>query len=245
MSNFVKHQEKVVFLGDEKVGKSSAQLRMVDKTFNSEYTQTLGVDWKVRTVSLLSGELKRMSIWDTSGQERFRVITTAYLRDANQICLFFDPYNRKSYDNLSTHLNNIHQNAPKEVKITLIATHCQSTTLNGEDITTEQRLVTTEEAEQFVRNNNLEKYLEISSKTGTGFHELESWLDSQAEQRLLKQGLLKAYPYIERLKTWISSHHNVSSKIGQSANTIVTILEDGMRLSKNDKKAAENYFKTN
>jgi Ras-related protein Rab-35 len=57
------------------VGKSSLLLRFADNTFSGSYITTIGVDFKIKTVSL-DGQKVKLQIWDTAGQERFRTITS-------------------------------------------------------------------------------------------------------------------------------------------------------------------------
>lgn len=57
------------------VGKSSLLLRFADNTFTGSYITTIGVDFKIRTVTV-DGQRVKLQIWDTAGQERFRTITS-------------------------------------------------------------------------------------------------------------------------------------------------------------------------
>lgn len=57
------------------VGKSSLLLRFADNTFSGSYITTIGVDFKIKTVTL-NGQKVKLQIWDTAGQERFRTITS-------------------------------------------------------------------------------------------------------------------------------------------------------------------------
>ena len=40
----------------------------------------------------------KMQIWDTSGQERFETVTSAYYRGAHAVVLTYDITNRNSFD---------------------------------------------------------------------------------------------------------------------------------------------------
>lgn len=46
-----------------------------------EPSPTVGVDFATRTVSKTDGNLLRLHLWDTSGQQRFRYMVDGYLRD--------------------------------------------------------------------------------------------------------------------------------------------------------------------
>ena len=94
---YVKH--KVVFLGDQSVGKTSIILRFSQDVFDgkrkvsndqidAEQT-TVGVDFLTKTI-YVDDKMVRMQIWDTAGQERYRAITSAYYRGAVGALLVYD-----------------------------------------------------------------------------------------------------------------------------------------------------------
>ena len=62
---------KLLLIGDSGVGKSCLLIRFADDSFNTSFITTIGIDFKVRTVSL-DGRRVKLQIWDTAGQERFK-----------------------------------------------------------------------------------------------------------------------------------------------------------------------------
>lgn len=60
------------------VGKSSLLLRYTDDEFSDTYISTIGVDFKIKTLTIDHHRVK-LQIWDTAGQERFRTITSTYV----------------------------------------------------------------------------------------------------------------------------------------------------------------------
>lgn len=60
------------------VGKSCLLMRFSDNLFTGTYVTTIGVDFKIRTVTV-DGHRVKLQIWDTAGQERFRTITSTYV----------------------------------------------------------------------------------------------------------------------------------------------------------------------
>ena len=78
VSNFKKF--KLVFLGDQSVGKSSVISRYVYDTFEDSSNPTIGVDFVVKSV--YSGEnTYKIHFWDTAGQERFKSLIPSYIKD--------------------------------------------------------------------------------------------------------------------------------------------------------------------
>jgi Ras-related protein Rab-18 len=70
---------KLLIIGESGVGKSSLLLRFTDDAFDPEQAATIGVDFKVKTITI-NGDKVKLAIWDTAGQERFRTLTPSYYR---------------------------------------------------------------------------------------------------------------------------------------------------------------------
>ena len=77
---------KILIIGESGVGKSSLLLRFTDDTFDPELAATIGVDFKVKTISV-DGNKAKLAIWDTAGQERFKTLTPSYYRGAQGVIL--------------------------------------------------------------------------------------------------------------------------------------------------------------
>lgn len=55
---------KVLMIGDSGVGKSCLLLRFVDLDHREAYVNTIGVDFKIKTIKL-NGKRIRLQVWDT------------------------------------------------------------------------------------------------------------------------------------------------------------------------------------
>jgi small GTP-binding protein len=55
---------KLVFLGDQNVGKTSMISRFMYDTFDNSYSATIGIDFLSKTM-YLDDKIIRMQIWDT------------------------------------------------------------------------------------------------------------------------------------------------------------------------------------
>lgn len=79
---------KIVFLGDQSVGKTPIITRFIydsfegSKTVNNFIQPTVGIDFLTKTIQHENQTL-RMQLWDTAGQERFRCLIPGYIRDAD------------------------------------------------------------------------------------------------------------------------------------------------------------------
>ena len=90
---------KVVMVGDSGVGKSCLLLKYADDLFDDTHVSTIGVDFKIRTLTA-NGKNIKMQLWDTAGQDRFRTIVSSYFRNASVILLFFDLTNKVTFNNV-------------------------------------------------------------------------------------------------------------------------------------------------
>lgn len=98
---------KFVMIGDSGVGKSSLLTRFVEDVFSPSFMSTVGIDFKIRTITLNSGGRVKLQIWDTAGQERFRTITSAFYRGAMGAFLVFDVTEKESFLSLPRWLEDV------------------------------------------------------------------------------------------------------------------------------------------
>lgn len=59
---------KLVFLGDQGVGKTSMITRFMYDTFDNAYQATIGIDFLSKTM-YMEDRTVRLQLWDTAGQE--------------------------------------------------------------------------------------------------------------------------------------------------------------------------------
>ena len=70
---------KVVLVGDSGVGKTNFQNRFTRDEFTLRAQSTIGVEFATKSVEV-DGTKVKAQIWDTSGQEKFRAVTSVYYR---------------------------------------------------------------------------------------------------------------------------------------------------------------------
>eukprot|EP01065_Artemidia_motanka_P036375 TRINITY_DN442_c6_g2_i7.p1 TRINITY_DN442_c6_g2~~TRINITY_DN442_c6_g2_i7.p1 ORF type:complete len:213 (+),score=58.89 TRINITY_DN442_c6_g2_i7:105-743(+) len=101
---------KILLVGDSGVGKSSLLLRFTEDTFDQDIGATIGVDFKVKNITVpYEGRDRRLNlkIWDTAGQERFRTLTSSYYRGAHGVILVYDITERQTFENVERWLKEI------------------------------------------------------------------------------------------------------------------------------------------
>ncbi|ONM17715.1 Ras-related protein RABD1 [Zea mays] len=114
---------KLLLIGDSLVGKSCFLLRFADDSYVDSYISTIGVDFKIRTVEV-EGKTVKLQIWDTTGQERFRTITSSYYRGAHGIINVYDITDMESFNNVKQWLDEIDRYANDSVRRLLVGNKC-------------------------------------------------------------------------------------------------------------------------
>ena len=148
------YEAKVITLGDSGVGKTNFIFRFIDDKFSLNYFSTYGIDAKFKNVKLDNGCEIKFKIFDTAGQERFKSISTNYIKKANGILLMYDISDKASFNNIGNWMETIKENAGNKMSIVLIATKC--------DLKNE-RVISKEDGENLAKQYEIHFY-ETSSK---------------------------------------------------------------------------------
>ncbi|VUZ49841.1 unnamed protein product [Hymenolepis diminuta] len=152
---------KLLLIGDSGVGKSCLLVRFADDTYYENFSSTIGVDFKIRTIDL-DGHHIKLQIWDTAGQERFRTMTVAYYRGAHGIIVVYDVASEESFRNIEDiWLEEIKRHARPDVTRILVG--------NKSDLE-EHRKVTYEQGAEFAKMHGME-FFETSAKNASNVEE--------------------------------------------------------------------------
>ena len=154
---------KVLLLGDSTVGKTCFLLRYCDKTFQEAHLSTIGLDYRLKTMTLENGKNIKLQIWDTAGQDRFHAITKNYYKGANGIILIYDVTNLQSYENVKNWIAQIKEEANQNVLIYLAG--------NKIDVSEDLRVVKTEDGKKIAGEFKLPFY-ETSAKSGINVNKI-------------------------------------------------------------------------
>ncbi|KAJ7338786.1 hypothetical protein JRQ81_012688 [Phrynocephalus forsythii] len=120
---------KIVMAGEASVGKTSILRRYTELgpatrwQPSSSYIATIGIDFKVKTISLHDTAMK-LQIWDTAGQERFHTFTTSFFRGAHGFVLVYDITSTESFQGIAHWMKDIHEKAEENVEIILLGNKC-------------------------------------------------------------------------------------------------------------------------
>jgi len=112
---------KLVLLGDWGAGKSNLLLKYTDNTFNEDHATTIGVDFKIKKLTV-KNELVKLKICDTAGHERFRVVTSSYYRGIHAALLCCDMSSKDGFVNIAQWADEIKRYAPSDTTLILVGT---------------------------------------------------------------------------------------------------------------------------
>mmetsp|Transcript_19939 Transcript_19939/g.29140 ORF Transcript_19939/g.29140 Transcript_19939/m.29140 type:complete len:247 (-) Transcript_19939:161-901(-) len=153
---------KLVFLGDQAVGKTSIITRFMYDSFDRHYQLTIGIDFLSKTM-YLEDRTVRLQLWDTAGQERFRALIPSYIRDSSVAVVVYDVTNRASFLNTTKWVEDVRNERGNDVVICLVG--------NKTDLGSDKRQVLTEEGEEKAKSGGL-LFMECSAKSGNNVKSL-------------------------------------------------------------------------
>lgn len=146
---------KLVFLGDQSVGKTSIITRFMYDAFDRQYQATIGIDFLTMTMTLEDRSV-RLQLWDTAGQERFRSLIPSYIRDSAAAIVVYDVASRASFNSTTKWIEGVRAERGSDVVLALVG--------NKSDLS-EKREVSTEEGELRAQEHKA-IFVEVSAKTG-------------------------------------------------------------------------------
>jgi Ras-related protein Rab-1A len=115
---------KILVIGDSGVGKSSLLRRFVDSDYSEEYSSTIGIDFKIKTITV-DRMVVKLQIWDTAGQERFRSLGTSYFRGSHGVFIVTDITDPETFHHVSSiWIPMIKQNTIEEVPVIILVNKC-------------------------------------------------------------------------------------------------------------------------
>ncbi|PSC69978.1 ras-related RABH1b [Micractinium conductrix] len=171
---------KLVFLGDQSVGKTSIITRFMYDKFDTTYQATIGIDFLSKTM-YLEDRTVRLQLWDTAGQERFRSLIPSYIRDSSVAVVVYDVTSRQSFLNIQRWVEEVRAERGSDVIIVLVG--------NKTDLV-DKRQVSIEEGDAKARELAV-MFIETSAKAGFNikalFRKIAAALPGMADMSANKQ----------------------------------------------------------
>ena len=153
-----------VLLGKYPAGKTPFFERFKDKIYQENNLATIGIDKEIRYYQI-QNDIYKVTLWDTSGSERFKCLPKKYYQNADGFLLLYDINDKDSFDNIPSWIKNIKGNIYdyEDVKDKIY--------LIGNKIDLDERIISKEKAENFAQSLGL-KYFEISCKIDMNISEI-------------------------------------------------------------------------
>jgi len=152
---------KLVFLGEQSVGKTSLITRFMYDSFDNTYQATIGIDFLSKTM-YLEDRTVRLQLWDTAGQERFRSLIPSYIRDSTVAVVVYDITNIVSFNQTNKWIDDVRAERGNDVIIMLVG--------NKTDLA-DKRQVSIDEGEKKAKELNV-MFIETSAKAGYNVKQL-------------------------------------------------------------------------
>ena len=148
---------KLILLGESCTGaKTCLMLRYTDNIFAANHSTTIGMDFRIKIVQTDFGAIK-LQIWDAAGQERFRAISSTFVKGSDCIILGYDVTDRKSFEEIRKYWYNfVMKNKDGNSPLMYLV---------GNKIDKPDRVVSDEEGKSLANDLNM-KYFGVSAKTG-------------------------------------------------------------------------------
>ena len=138
-------------------------------TFTGNSNATPGTSLATKGVTTKDGKTINLDLWDTSGQEKYRALTTIFYKDADCIVLGYDITNKSTFEDIKIYwipqIKSVCN--PKLMYLIGCKTDCE-----------EHRTVGSDEAEGFAEQTNL-RFFEVCNKYNAGIDEFVEDLANQ------------------------------------------------------------------
>lgn len=155
MDSNYEHLLKIVIIGNTSVGKSAILRRFCDDSYLDTHVSTIGVDFRVKTINMNENILipVKLQIWDTSGQERFKTITSSYYRGSHGIIVVYDITDRESFNDVNRWISELKKIVSDKSVLILVG--------SKKDLSY-KRVISYEEGQKFADSYGI-SFIEVSS----------------------------------------------------------------------------------
>ena len=147
---------KLIFIGDQAVGKSCLTSRAIRNNFEDFYQATVGFDFLTFYLKVNKKVIK-LQVWDTCGKEIYKSLITNFYKNSSLAIIVYAINDRESFEHAEDWLNELKEQAHPDVRIFFIG--------NKFDLENERK-VQEEEGKKFKEEKKLDLFMETSAKTG-------------------------------------------------------------------------------
>ena len=207
---------KLIIVGESKVGKTSLINQYLEKKFDFDITFTITSDKFEKIIKLDNDKELKIEIWDTAGQEKYRVVNKIFIKNSKIALLVYDITNRNSFEQIDYWYKTIKDLNPFEVIFGVVA--------NKIDLYKKQ-IISKEEGENYAKSINA-LFFETSSMEYDSINQVfieiaNAYFKNIAE----RESIINKGTEIEKIK-----------KIKEENEIDDIISHDSVQLMKGDKK---------
>ena len=175
---------KIITLGDSGVGKTSILKRFVSNTFELSIISTIGFETSTKEIILKNGNIIRLQLIDTAGQENYQALTNTYIRNADGALFIFSHDSKQSFNNIKRWLNSFKDNnqnidLDKEFPGFLVGNKCDL-----------EHVIDNNEIKSLKNENNFFGYADTSTKEDIGinylFYEIGEMFNKIKDKTIIK-----------------------------------------------------------
>lgn len=171
---------KICFFGDGGVGKTTLIGRYLTGVFKTNQTITIGVDFHVKKIKI-DDKLVSLQIWDFAGESRFRFLLPSYVVGASGGIFMYDVTRFSSLKNFPEWIEIFKKGfvGAKYKQLPVIM-------VGGKLDLSYKRAVSSKEAYDLAKEQNLYGYIECSAKDGRNIEDIFTEI---AKLMLVRAGL--------------------------------------------------------
>ena len=106
-------ENKVIFLGEAGVGKTTLIKVSIGQKFDKVYNSSISLSFNPKKI-IYENKQYTFNLWDTIGQEKYRSLTKLFYKDSKVVIFVYDITNKKSFKELNYWINEIKESLGNE-----------------------------------------------------------------------------------------------------------------------------------
>ena len=191
---------KLILLGESGVGKTSIIKRYYEDTFNPDQESTLSTNFATKDLVINNKKIK-LNLWDTIGQEKYRSLSTYFLKETEIVILVYSIISRKSFNELNYWYNLFVDNIGKNIILGVIGNKC--------DLISKQEVSDKEGIEYAKKHNALFAQISVKeNKIG-----IDAFIDNIIRE-YLRSKIDKDFEIVENREKGIILNKGIGKNIG-------------------------------
>ena len=139
---------KVIFLGEAGVGKTSLMKVSIGEKFDEVYNSSISLSFNPKEI-LYNNKKYIFNLWDTIGQEKYKSLTKIFYKKSKLVIFVYDITNRKSFENLNYWVQSVNDELANEKHIKAIVGNKSDLYLKEEVSETEGKQYASEKNAKF------------------------------------------------------------------------------------------------